>query len=163
MGGEYTRKVASTQPVSACSNATICHRGGRQDDRFAIACNASLGPYADGKEIRLEQLLAPFLLTIPLALLGTLWRVGQLLVGKLPPPGWRRWLRVGLSVTHLLCAGELLLWTGRCIWPHQCGEGFASGMAAGAVGVMGALWALCWLISEGLMLFCHKPASPVGH
>ncbi len=49
--------------------------------------------------------------------------------------------------------------TARCIWPHHCGEGFAAGFAAGAVGVMGALWALAWLLSEGLMLLFSRPPS----
>ncbi|WP_153130151.1 hypothetical protein [Dechloromonas hortensis] len=44
----------------------------------------------------------------------------------------------------------------RCIWPGHCGEGFAAGYAAGAVGVMGALWAVFWLISEGLMQLGQK-------
>jgi hypothetical protein len=92
--------------------------------------------------------------------LGTLWRCGQLLRGQLPEGGWRRWLRIGLSLAHLLCAGGLLLMVGRCIWPQHCGEGFAAGFAAGAVGVGGALWALVWLISEGLMQLCGEAPAP---
>jgi len=82
-----------------------------------------------------------------------------LLRGKLAESGWRRWLRIALSLAHLACAGGLLLMTARCIWPHHCGEGFAAGFAAGAVGVMGALWALAWLLSEGLMLLFSRPPS----
>ena len=55
-----------------------------------------------------------------------------------------------------MLAGWLLYMFTRCIWPGHCGEGFAVGYVAGAVGVMGALWAVFWLISEGLMQLGQK-------
>jgi hypothetical protein len=93
-----------------------------------------------------------------LALFGTLWRLWQLLKKDVPESGWRRWMRIGLTLLHLLLGGYLVTLIGRCIWPYHCGEGFAAGFAAGAVGVMGAIWAILWLISEGLMLLV-RPAT----
>ncbi|MBS1144087.1 MAG: hypothetical protein H6R14_1493 [Proteobacteria bacterium] len=64
---------------------------------------------------------------------------------------------------HLGLAGWLLSMFWRCIWPHHCGEGFAAGYAAGAVGAMAAIWALFWLLTEGLMLFCRaEPVPPAA-
>lgn len=60
-----------------------------------------------------------------------------------------------MTILHTGLGGWLLYMAGRCIWPHSCGEGFAAGFAAGAVGLMAAAWALVWLITEGLMLFCR--------
>ena len=100
----------------------------------------------------METFLAPFLLVIPFAFVGTLWRLWQLFKGDLPARGWQRWLRIGLAMLHLLLGCYLVTLIGRCIWPYHCGEGFAAGFSAGAVGVLGAIWAMFWLISEGLML-----------
>ncbi|MBP8195037.1 MAG: hypothetical protein KAX60_06725 [Azonexus sp.] len=86
---------------------------------------------------------------------GTLWRLWQLLTRRLPARRACRWLRIGMTLLHAGLAGWLLYMAARCIWPYACGEGFAAGWAAGAVGVMAALWTLFWLISEGLMLLCR--------
>jgi len=106
-------------------------------------------------------LLLPFLFFVPVAFVGTLWRFWQLLSGRLPARKPCRWLRFGLTLAHLALLGWLLYMIGRCIWPYHCGEGFAAGWAAGAVGVLAAFWAIFWLLTEGLMLFCRtEPATP---
>jgi len=106
----------------------------------------------------LEALLAPFLFAIPVAFAGTLWRLWQLIRSHLPPGRFCRWIRVVLTLVHVCLASWLLYMAGRCIWPGSCGEGFASGFAAGAVGLAAAFWAFLWLLGEGLMLFCKSDA-----
>jgi hypothetical protein len=78
-----------------------------------------------------------------------------MLTKRLPARTGCRWARIAMTLLHTVLAGWLLLWTSRCIWPNTCGEGFAAGYAAGAVGLMAAVWALLWLLTEGLMLFCR--------
>ena len=60
----------------------------------------------------------------------------------------------------MICAIYLLFLIGRCVWPLHCGEGFAAGFTAGSVIVGMALWALLWLISEGLMWLCSERSPP---
>ena len=66
---------------------------------------------------------------------------------------------MGNTLLHLALGGYVAFMASRCIWPGQCGEGFAAGYAAGAVGVMAALWSLLWLICEGLLLLCPLPRA----
>jgi hypothetical protein len=84
-----------------------------------------------------------------------------MLRGVLPTGRVCRWARIVLTLVHLGIAGWLGWLVASCIWPYRCGEGFAAGYAAGAVGLFSAIWALLWLIGEGLMLLCvDLPATP---
>jgi hypothetical protein len=86
---------------------------------------------------------------------GTLWRLWQLLTRRLPARRACRWLRIGMTLLHAGLAGWLLYMAARCIWPYACGEGFAAGWAAGAVGVMAALMDAVLADQRGLMLLCR--------
>lgn len=88
-----------------------------------------------------------------------MWRLWQLLRQRLPAGTACRYARIGNTLLHLGLGGWVAFMAFQCIWPRQCGEGFAAGYAAGAVGVMAALWSLLWLICEGLLLLCPTPPA----
>ena len=88
-----------------------------------------------------------------------MWRLWQLLRHQLPAGTACGYARIGNTLLHLGLGGGVAFMAFQCIWPRQCGEGFAAGYAAGAVGVMAALWSLLWLICEGLLLLCPLPRA----
>lgn len=112
----------------------------------------------------MENLLIPFLFITPVVLSLNIYRIWQL---------FKRRARLKhriVSALHttlilgtLIGYGTLGFYAYRCVWPGQCGEGFASGYIAAAVMLSIGAVSLVFLVSEIIYAIAKKKELPFTH
>ncbi|MEW8441583.1 MAG: hypothetical protein AB2689_25830 [Candidatus Thiodiazotropha taylori] len=112
----------------------------------------------------MENLLIPFLFITPVVLSLNIYRIWQLF-NKRARLKHRivSALHTTLILGTLIGYGTLGFCAYRCVWPGQCGEGFASGYIAAAIMLGIGAVSLVFLVSEMIYAIAKKEASPFTH